>query len=94
MEQTVKTENKMGTMPVNKLLVSMALPIVISMIVQAFYNVVDSIYVAKLSEDALTAVSLAFPISELYDSYGKRYRCRYECCFIPCFGRKTSSGGR
>ena len=59
MEQTVKTENKMGTMPVNKLLVSMALPIVISMIVQAFYNVVDSIYVAKLSEDALTAVLLS-----------------------------------
>ena len=70
MEQTVKTENKMGTMPVNKLLVSMALPIVISMIVQAFYNVVDSIYVAKLSEDALTAVSLAFPIQNFMIAMG------------------------
>lgn len=93
MEQTVKTENKMGTMPVNKLLVSMALPIVISMIVQAFYNVVDSIYVAKLSEDALTAVSLAFPIQNFMIAMGSGIG-RYECCFIPCFGRKTSSGGR
>lgn len=54
MEQT--KENKMGTMPVNKLLVTMSLPMVISMIVQALYNIVDSIFVSRLSEDALTAV--------------------------------------
>ena len=58
-------ENKMGIMPVNKLLISMALPIMISMLVQALYNIVDSIFVAKISEDALTALSLAFPMQNL-----------------------------
>ncbi|MBR4079969.1 MAG: MATE family efflux transporter [Christensenellaceae bacterium] len=62
MEETVRKENKMGTMPVNKLLVTMALPMIISMIVQALYNIVDSIYVAKLCENALTAVSMSFPV--------------------------------
>lgn len=58
-------ENKMGTMPVNKLLVSMSLPMIASMLVQALYNVVDSVFVAQISENALTAVSLAFPIQSL-----------------------------
>lgn len=58
-------ENKMGTMPVNRLLVTMSLPMVVSMLVQALYNVVDSIFVAKINENALTAVSLAFPIQSL-----------------------------
>mgnify|MGYP005754489977 FL=1 len=58
-------ENKMGMMPINRLLINMALPMMISMLVQALYNVVDSIYVAQLSEDALTAVSLAFPMQNL-----------------------------
>lgn len=58
-------ENKMGTMPVNKLLITMSLPMMISMIVQALYNVVDSIFVSRLSEHALTAVSMAFPIQNL-----------------------------
>lgn len=58
-------ENKMGTMPVNQLLLTMSLPMVISMLVQALYNVVDSIFVAKINENALTAVSLAFPIQSL-----------------------------
>jgi len=58
-------ENKMGVMPVNKLLLNMAIPMVISMLVQALYNVVDSVFVAKLSEDALNAVSLAFPVQNL-----------------------------
>ena len=61
---TIK-ENKMGVMPVNKLLITMSLPMVISMLVQALYNVVDSIFVAMISEEALTAVSLAFPIQNL-----------------------------
>ena len=55
----------MGTMPVNKLLVSMSLPMIASMLVQALYNVVDSVFVAQISENALTAVSLAFPIQSL-----------------------------
>ena len=64
-QQPVKKENKMGVMPINKLLVSMSVPMMISMIVQALYNVVDSIFVAQISEKALTAVSLAFPIQNL-----------------------------
>ena len=58
-------ENKMGTMPVNKLLITMSLPMMISMLVQALYNVVDSIFVSRINENALTAVSLAFPIQTL-----------------------------
>ncbi len=58
----VQTENKMGTMPVNKLLVNISLPMVISMLVQALYNIVDSIFVAQIDEYALTAVSLVFPL--------------------------------
>ncbi len=59
------TENKMGYMPVGKLLIGMALPMMLSMLVQALYNVVDSIFVARINENALTAVSLAFPIQNL-----------------------------
>ena len=58
-------ENKMGVMPVNKLLISMSVPMMMSMLVQALYNIVDSIFVAKVCEDALTAVSLAFPMQTL-----------------------------
>ena len=69
MNQKMKTapaaENKMGTMPIGKLLFNMSLPMMISMLVQALYNIVDSIFVAKLSENALTAVSLAFPLQTL-----------------------------
>lgn len=61
----VLSANKMGTMPVGKLLMNMALPLVISMLVQALYNVVDSIYVSRISESAVTALSLAFPIQNL-----------------------------
>ena len=68
--QQMTTENKMGTMPVGKLLIQISLPIMISMFVQALYNIVDSIFVAKLSTDALTAVSLAFPIQNLMISAG------------------------
>ena len=58
-------ENKMGVMPIGKLLLNMALPIVIAMLVQAFYNVVDSIYVSQISESAVTALSLAFPVQNM-----------------------------
>ena len=63
-------ENKMGVMPVNRLLLNMSLPMMVSMLVQALYNIVDSIFVAKLSENALTAVSLAFPIQTLLIALG------------------------
>lgn len=58
-------KNKMGTMPVPRLLISMAVPMMVSMLVQALYNVVDSVFVSMLSENALTAVSLAFPVQNL-----------------------------
>ena len=58
-------ENKMGVMPIGKLLVNMALPMIISMLVQALYNVVDSIYVSRISESAVTALSLAFPVQNM-----------------------------
>ncbi len=63
-------ENKMGFMPVNRLLISMSLPMMISMLVQALYNVVDSIFVSRINENALTAVSLAFPLQSLMIALG------------------------
>ena len=66
-EEIIKTdkENKMGIMPVNKLLLTMAIPMMISMLVQALYNIVDSIFVAKLGQDAFNAVSLSFPVQNV-----------------------------
>ncbi|MGB4313352.1 MAG: MATE family efflux transporter [Natronincolaceae bacterium] len=58
-------ENKMGVMPIKKLIINMSLPIMVSMLVEALYNVVDSIFVAQISENALTAVSLVFPVQNL-----------------------------
>lgn len=68
--QVSQKENKMGVMPVNRLLLSMSVPMMISMLVQALYNVVDSMFVAQLNENALTAVSLVFPIQNLMISVG------------------------
>ena len=65
MQNNTLRENKMGVMPVGKLLVNMALPMIISMLVQALYNVIDSIYVSQVSESAVTALSLAFPVQNL-----------------------------
>ena len=56
----MQQENKMGVMPINRLIISMSLPMMISMLVQALYNIVDSIFVSRVSENALTAVSMAF----------------------------------
>ena len=63
-------ENKMGTMPVNRLLITMSLPMMASMLVQALYNIVDSIFVSRINENALTTVSLAFPIQTLMVAVG------------------------
>lgn len=67
MEHTAERqqENKMGVMPVKQLIISMSLPMMASMLVQALYNIVDSIFVSRVGEDALTAVSLAFPVQTL-----------------------------
>lgn len=63
-------ENKMGVMPVNKLLVSMSVPMMVSMLISALYNIVDSIFVSRICEDALTAVSMAFPLQCLMMGLG------------------------
>lgn len=68
--QAPARENKMGIMPINKLLMSMAVPIMISMVVQALYNIVDSYFVSQISENALNAVSLAFPVQNLMIAVG------------------------
>ena len=64
-ETEVKTQNKMGYMPCGKLVLSISLPMMLSMLFQALYNIVDSVFVARINENALTAVSLAFPIQTL-----------------------------
>ncbi|MCM1569946.1 MAG: MATE family efflux transporter [Roseburia sp.] len=62
---SMQKENKMGVMPIHKLLINMSLPMMISMLVQALYNIVDSIFVSRINEHALRAVSLAFPVQSL-----------------------------
>lgn len=57
-----RKKNKLGIVPIPKLLFSMSIPAIISMMIQAMYNIVDSIFVAQIGEEASTAVSLAFPI--------------------------------
>ena len=69
-EEELAQDNKMGILPVKRLIVSMSLPMMISMLVQAMYNIVDSIFVSHLSEDALTAVTLAFPLQMMIISVG------------------------
>ena len=70
MASNTSKENKMGVMPVKRLIISMALPMMISMLVQALYNVVDSIFVARLGENALSAVTYAFPLQSLMIAVG------------------------
>lgn len=70
MSENVVKENKMGVMPENKLLLNMSIPMVVSMLIQALYNIVDSIFVAQINESALTAVSLAFPAQSLMIAVG------------------------
>ena len=72
-DTSVKTENKMGVDPIGRLLFTMSTPMMVSMLVQALYNIVDSIFVAMLSEDALTAVSLAFPARERQSQSFQRF---------------------
>ena len=64
-ETPVLAGNKMGTMPVGKLLLNMAMPMIISMLVQALYNIVDSVYVSQISKSAVTAMGLAYPVQNI-----------------------------
>ena len=69
-EITPPKENKMGVMPINRLLLSMSVPMMLSMLVQALYNIVDSIFVAQIGENALAGISLAFPVQNLMIAVG------------------------
>ena len=70
MKSETRNENKMGVMPVKKLIINMSIPMMASMLVQALYNIVDSIFVSRLSESALTAVTVAFPMQNLMIAVG------------------------
>ena len=69
-EKEEKKENIMGTLGITRLIIKMSLPLMISMLIQALYNIVDSMFVARVSETALTAVSLAFPLQNLLIAFG------------------------
>ncbi len=84
----VEKENKMGVMPVNRLLLSMSLPMMISMLVQALYNIVDSVFVSYINENALTAVSLAFPIQSLLIAFGVGTGVGVNALLSRCLGEK------
>ena len=88
MQGNVTRENKMGVMPVGKLLVSMSLPIMISMLIQALYNIVDSMFVARISEDALTAVSLVFPVQNLIIAVSVGTGVGVNAMLSKCLGAK------
>ena len=85
-------ENKMGTMPVGRLLRNMALPMVISMLVQALYNVVDSIYVSQVSESAVTALSLAFPVQNMQIGFAVGIGVGINSMLSQSLGRKDQEG--
>ena len=88
MENQLVKENKMGVMPVNRLLLSMAVPMMISMLVQALYNVVDSVFVSRISENALTAVSLAFPMQNLLISFAVGFGVGINALMSRALGEK------
>ena len=86
-------ENKMGTMPIGKLLVSMSLPMVISMLVQALYNVVDSVFVSYFDTDGLTAVSTIFPIQNLMIGVASGLGVGFNASISRALGEKNQEQG-
>ena len=87
-KKTILPENKMGTMPVGKLLFSMSVPMMISMLVQALYNIVDSVFVSMIEESALTAVSLVFPVQALMISCSVGLAVGINACLSRALGEK------
>ena len=81
-----QTENIMGTKKVLPLLVSMSIPPMVSMMIQALYNIVDSMYVARVSEDALTAVSLAYPLQNLILAVSVGFGIGLNACVARALG--------
>ena len=90
MPEEALRENKMGTMPENKLLLSMAVPMMISMLVQALYNIVDSIFVSRICEDALTAVSMAFPWQNIIISIAVGFGVGINALLSRALGQKNA----
>lgn len=103
MEEARPAENKMGTMPVNKLLINMALPMILSMLVQAFYNIVDSFFVSRIKDDAemlgdvatsgtaaLNAVGMAFPFQTLLIAFGTGTCVGVNALLSKALGEKDS----
>ena len=88
MAQETLRENKMGTMPENRL--SMAVPMMISMLVQALYNIVDSIFVSRICEDALTAVSMAFPLQNIIISIAVGFGVGINALLSRALGQKNA----
>lgn len=82
-------ENKMGVMPVKRLLITMSLPMIIAMLVQALYNIVDSMFVSRINENALTAVSLAFPVQNLMIAMGTGTGVGINALLSKCLGEKN-----
>ena len=70
----MEKKNKMETMHMQKLVINMSLPLIVSLLVQSLYNIVDSIFVAKMSEEALTATSLAFPVQMLMIAFSAAFQ--------------------
>ena len=79
-------------MPINKLLISMSLPIIASMLVQALYNIVDSIFVAMINQNALTSVSLAFPLQTFMISMGMGIGVGMNALLSRCLGANDKKG--
>ena len=84
-----QTENIMGTKKVLPLLVSMSIPPMVSMMIQALYNIVDSMYVARISENALTAVSLAYPLQNLILAVSVGFGIGLNACVARALGAKN-----
>ena len=84
-----QTENIMGTKKILPLLVSMSIPPMVSMMIQALYNIVDSMYVARVSEDALTAVSLAYPLQNLILAVSVGFGIGLNACVARALGAKN-----
>ena len=83
-------ENKMGTMPMPKLMITMSLPIMISMLVQALYNIVDSMFVARLSQDALAAVSLCYPVQTIMIAISCGTGVGFNTLLSRCLGERNT----
>lgn len=82
-------ENKMGTMPIGKLIANMALPMIASMLVQALYNIVDSIYISRISESAVTSLSLAFPVQNMMIAFASGVAVGVNALLSKSLGEKN-----